>query len=589
MRFPIHQIGDVCPEGIKKAVKMLNMVQTIWRLEWSTEIKKPTSYDPMENLAVIPNGMAGKSFVIGITAGMVEGEHKVSLVEYSALKALISEYEWRELRGYDPPEVFWALALANVCFKASISGGCDQENCLGFKDYTVNNLLLKILELQICSRCGKEVLSKYKYQFPEIQELLDHIKKPKEYGISSVSGKLPHLEILDKQIRGQSQKGNTSIFDGYGIIIVMHFLEDLIPFIEGLITLGAKEESLVLLVKPYPYSQRSVVHSYLQENHPNIIIEYLNTLPPPADILKDLLKTCCSKSQLGKVLVIEDGGYVVPFLHTCYSRKETFCIGAVEQTTKGIRIDEDIEKSYKEKNEELYFPVLNVAKSNFKDKYESPLVGRAVVSSVQRLLSDENFSGEKALVIGFGAVGSEVANALKASLAMIVRVFDWKKEGVVAARIRGFEADVSPLGLVHDVKLIIGTTGDQTIKRDVLEKIKNRAILVSASSDLIEIDIDYLKKMAPVEDYKEGLGTWYARKETGDSYLLLGDGFPINFYSGSGIPNKAIDPILAQLFIGAIHLVKHHGELDHCIHNKIMDTLIKKYELLQDFLDTHGR
>ncbi len=588
MRFPIHQIGDVCPEGIKKAVKMLNKVQTIWRLEWSTEIKKPASYDPMENLSVVPNGMAGKSFVIGITAGMVEGKHKVSLVEYSALKALISEYEWRELRSYDPPEVFWALALANVCFRAAINGSCDQEDCLGFKKYTVDNLLLKVLELQICGRCEKEALSKYKYQFPELKKLLDHLKKPKEYGISPAFNRLPHLEILDRQIRGQLRKGNTFIFDGYGIIIVMHFLEDLIPFIEGLLALGAKKESLALLVKPYPYSQRSAVHSYFHENHPNIIIEYLNKLPPPADVLKDLLETCRSKSQLGKVLVIEDGGYIVPFLHAHYSRKENFCIGAVEQTTKGIRKDEDIEKAYKEKNEELYFPVLNVAKSSFKDEYESPLVGDAVVSSIRRLLSDENFSGGKALVIGYGAVGREVANALKA-VRMIVKVSDIEREPVVAAKIRGFEADVSPLELVRDVKLIIGTTGDQTIKGDVLEKIKNRAVLVSASSDLIEIDIDYLKKMAPVEDYKEGLGTWYTRKESGESYLLLGDGFPINFYSGSGIPNKAIDPILAQLFIGAIHLAKHGGELEHCIHNNIMNKLIKEYELLQDFLDTHGR
>lgn len=235
---------------------MLNMVQTIWRLEWSYEIKNPVSYDPMENLSVIPNGMASKSFVIGIKAGMVEGERKLSLIEYSALKALISEYQWRELRkrNYDPPEVFWALALANVCFQASISGGCDQENCLAFKDYTVNNLLLKILELQICSRCEKKALSKYKYQFPELKKLLDHIKNPKESGKSLLFEK-PKLEILDRQITRQLQKGNTCIFDGYGIIIVMHFLEDLIPFLEGLLELGAKKECIVLVIKPYPYSQ----------------------------------------------------------------------------------------------------------------------------------------------------------------------------------------------------------------------------------------------------------------------------------------------------------------------------------------------
>lgn len=588
MKFPIHQIGNVYPEGVTKAVEMLNMAQTIWSMKFSSEIKKPEGYDPMDYLSVIPDGVADKSFVIGITAAMVEVERKLSLVEYSATKALISEYQWRELRkrNYDPPEVFWALALGNVCFQGSINESCDQDDCLGFKDHTVNNLLLKMLELQICSRCEKKALSKYKYQFPELKRLVDLLKKPKEYG-KLPAFKKPSLEVLDRQIRRQLQKGNTSTFNGYGIIIVMHFLEDLIPFIEGLLALGAKKEAIALVIKPYPYSQRPIVHSYLYKNHPEIVIEYLNTLPPPTDVLKEVVETCRSRSQLGKVLVIEDGGYVVPFLHTNYAREENFCIGAVEQTTKGLKKDEDIEKAYKEKNEKLYFPVLNVAKSTFKDEYESPLVGRAVISGIQRLLSDESFFGEKALVIGFGAVGKEVANALKA-LGMVVKVSDTKREPVVAAKVRGFEAAISPLELVHDVKLIIGTTGEPSIGRDVLEKIKNGAILVSSSSDLIEIDINHLRIMAPEQQYQEGLGTWFTRKGRGGTYLLLGDGFPINFYSGSGIPNRAIDPILAQLFIGAAHLAYHHGKFECCIHN-MMDELIDEYGLLQDFLDTHAQ
>jgi S-adenosylhomocysteine hydrolase len=591
MKFLIHQIGKVCPEGMKKALEMLNTVQTVWRTEFQSEIERPASDDPGDYMSAIPDGTVDKSFVIGVTARMVEQKNKLSLVDHSAMKALISEYQWYQLRkkNYDPPEVFWALALANVCFRCSINESCDQEDCLGFKDYTVDNLLIKLLELRICSCCEKKALAKYKYQFSEFKKLLDILKKPKEYG-EPLPFKKPQLEVLNRQTTRQIKKGITSTFDGYGIIIVMHFLEDLIPFLEGLITLGAKKESITLVIKPYPYSQRSVVHSYLYTNHPEIVVEYLSELPPPNDTLKELVETCRSRSPLRKILVIEDGGYVVPFLHKNYSREDAFCIGAVEQTTKGLRKDEDVEKAYKERNETLYFPVMNVAKSNFKDEYEAPLVGRAVISSIQRLLNDESFFGEKALVIGFGAVGREVANALKEALGMIVRVSDSKRECVAAARVRGFEAAVSPVELVRDAKLIIGTTGRQSIGHDILEKLENGTILVSSSSDLIEIDIEHLGIMAPEQRYEEGLGTWCVRKEGlgEDTYLLLGDGFPVNFYSGSGIPNKAIDPILAQLFIGAMHLAKEHGKLPHSILN-VMDDLIEEYELLQDFLDIHAR
>ena len=596
MNFLIYQVGESLPTGIKQAVEIINRNQTVWKLQWppNGKIDKP-SLNSAKILSLLPSGLDSKtpSFVIGVTKGKVDDiDPMFSILDHSTKKGLITGYRWSLSKGNGsednlPPEVFWAFALSNCCLRASMNN-CLNEDCLGFKDYVCDKLLLKLLNSRICRDCDSKVLEKFKYQVPELRKLLDFLRRPKEYETVPIFEKV-ELEILGRQVRRQTRKGCTSIFKGFGIIIVMHFLDDLVPFLEGLISLGADEDSMVLIVKPYPYAQRATVHSYLYESHRKIRIEYLDILPPSDDLLRDIVEDCKTKSALGKLLVIEDGGYVVPFLHTCYSRKENFCIGAVEQTTKGIRKDEDLEKAYKEKEEKLYFPVLNVAKSRFKDEYESPLVGRAVVSSIQRLLGNESFFGEKALVMGFGAVGREVANALK-TLGMIVKVCDKKLEPVVAAKVRGFEAAVPALALefVRDVKLIIGTTGERSIGHDILENIRNRSILVSSSSDLIEIDIEHLGIMAPQQKYQEGLGTWFTRKQ-GDSYLLLGDGYPINFYSGSGIPNKAIDPILAQLFIGAIHLVEHHGELDHCIHNEIMDPLIKEYELLQDFLDTHGR
>jgi adenosylhomocysteinase len=592
MNFSIHQVGDSLPTGIQEAVDMLNRNQTIWKLHWppKSKIDKP-GYDPTEILSLLPTGVGppSPSFVTGVTKGKVDIDPKFSILDHSTRKGLITDYNWGLSEDYAPPEVFWAFALANCCFRASINTNCQQQDCLGFEDYTFDKLLLNLLSLRICNNCETKALAKFKYQVPELRKLLDSIKRPKEYK-SVPDFRKAELEMLGRQVRRQKQKGCISTFNGYGIVIIMHFLEDLVPFLEGLISLGADEESMVLIVKPYPYAQRPAVHSYLYENHRKIRIEYLNALPPSDDLLKNLIEDCKAKSALGKLLVIEDGGYVVPFLHNNYTEENNFCMGAVEQTTKGLRRDEEIEESYKKLGKKLYFPILNVAKSRFKDEYESPLVGRAVVSSVQRLLSDESFLGEKALVIGFGAVGREVANALK-TLGMIVKVSDKEREPVVAAKVRGFEAAVTPLELVRDVKLIIGTTGEQSIGHDTLEKMKNGAILVSSSSDLIEIDIDHLKIMAPEQRYQEGLGTHFVRKQglSEDTYLLMGDGFPINFYSGSGIPNRAIEPILAQLFIGAIHIAKEYGSLEKHIISDKMDELIKEYKLLQDFLDIHGR
>jgi adenosylhomocysteinase len=258
------------------------------------------------------------------------------------------------------------------------------------------------------------------------------------------------------------------------------------------------------------------------------------------------------------------------------------CVGAVEQTTKGLRQDEEI------KPEDFHFPLLDVAKSNFKDEYESPLVGRAAVSSIQRLLPDESLSGKIALVVGFGAIGREVALALSA-IGMIVRVSDLDARKVAAARVRGFEAAISPMKFAGEAYIVIGTTGTQSVTSDMIDHMKNGTVIASTSSDQVEIDIEYLKQIAE-ERYEEGLGTHFSKKgERTECTLLLADGFPVNFFSGSGIPTKAIDPVLTQLFIGAIHLAKNHAKLQKGILTNKMDNLVDEYGLISDFLQTYVR
>jgi S-adenosylhomocysteine hydrolase len=294
------------------------------------------------------------------------------------------------------------------------------------------------------------------------------------------------------------------------------------------------------------------------------------------------------KSASGKILVIEDGGYLVPFLHNNYSAEENPCIGAVEQTTKGIRKDESLEAEFKKKSKELYFPVINVAKSNFKDQYESPLVGRSAVHCIQQILSDMHFSGKKALVVGFGAVGREVANSLANQLRMIVSVYDADLDKIAAAKVRGYEASQNLPALTKGATIIIGTTGKTSIAKDILENLTDGSILASASSDQIEIDIPYLNIIAKESIYKPGIGTLYKRHKelSDDTYLLLADGYPINFYFGAGIPTRSIDPVLAQLLIGAIHLASEHQRLNKGI-SSIMNDLITQYSLLEDFVNTY--
>ena len=584
--FLVYQIGGQ-PSAIDKAIGMINRTQSVWRLRWAEDkIEKPSNRDPSVHFSLLAReerkvGVCESRFMIGVTEGLVDANNLLSLFDSDSATALITEYEWKAQRSYDLPEIFWALALTNVCFRANVNDSCQQTNCIGYKKHHIDRLLLRVLDIHICDECMNHVSAKYKYQVSDLRNLVYMLKRPREYESSPIPTIEP-LPVLESQLKRQLKLGRTDTFARCGIVLVMHFLTDLVPFIEGLKRLGAEEKSIALLVKPYPYAQRTLVHSIFCQQYPRIRLEYVDKLPPGDDLLAELTAHCQSTSG-GKILVIEDGGYVVPFLHRRYSREKDFCIGAVEQTTKGLREDEKIEPA------EIHFPILNVAKSKFKEEYESPLVGRAAVASIQRLLPDESLSGKKALVIGFGSIGREVANALR-GIGMIVLVCDLDAEAVASARVRGFEAETSSLKLVKEASLVVGTTGRLGIGKELIDNMKGKTIIASTSSDQVEIDTGYLGQLAKYSRYEQGLGTYY---EVGSgssqrTIILLADGFPINFYSGSGIPNKAIDPILAQLFIAAIHIAREHKQLQRGI-LPIMDDLADKYGLLADFLATYSR
>ena len=64
------------------------------------------------------------------------------------------------------------------------------------------------------------------------------------------------------------------------------------------------------------------------------------------------------------------------------------------------------------------------------------------------------------------------------------------------------------------------------------------------------------------------IGTWY-ELANGNKILLLADGFPVNFFSSESVPDKAIDPILTLMFLGAVKLAKE--DLEPKIHKCPID------------------
>lgn len=383
--------------------------------------------------------------------------------------------------------------------------------------------------------------------------------------------------------------GGTRPFEGKIVLMVLHFLADLIPFVEVLSKLGARYEDMILVAKPYPYPKRDEITHALQLLGVNVH-RASDALPVETcshQVLSQL-KSDISRSTK-KIVVIEDGGYFAPLLHTAeFSSLLPRCVGIVEQTAKGAKID-------KKQIPSPQVCVLSVAESEFKRRYEAPEIGRVTVQNISRFVPNVKLSGEHAVLFGFGSIGEHVAYHLNRSFNMGVSVVDSKKDlalmvaqqrkDIVTEAKRSFnELKFTSTGRVT---LAVGTTGEQSISRDIMLKLPDDCILVSTSSDQIEIDVVALKEMSDGEPHEIEEGVQEYTIKSGDSrkrLILLAEGYPINFYGSESLPNDTIDPILTLLILCAAELCGSRREYKKEIDDKSVDEITQYHKLVERIL-----
>lgn len=348
------------------------------------------------------------------------------------------------------------------------------------------------------------------------------------------------------------------VFRGKIVLMVLHFLSDLIPFVENVLRLGARPEDVYLVAKPYPYPRRDAISHSLEAMR--IQFRRATEAESVATKAEEILNLLHQRNDLSRkrLLVIEDGGYFAPLLHrTKHRRLVKRCIGVVEQTTKGIRNSErEIAKG------QPRIPILSVAKSSFKERYESPEIGRATVQNISRFVPNIKLSGRRAVVFGFGSIGMYVAESLNRAFNMGVSVVDNDPQKLVLANHRKdivTEAarSYSKLTQKAETILVVGTTGGgasgrPSVSARLMAQFPDKTILVSTSSDRTEFDVEGLKRMAgnAGERIEEGNTLYrFTSDGTRKSLFLLAEGYPINFYGSDSVPNETIDPIMAMLML----------------------------------------
>lgn len=244
-----------------------------------------------------------------------------------------------------------------------------------------------------------------------------------------------------------------------------------------------------------------------------------------------------------RLIVQEVGGFVTPLLQTYFADQLHLVKGVVEITKQGVWRAADLA---------LDIPVLHCADSEMK-RFEAQRCGETVARCLDGLARGLGLSlaGRRAAVVGAGWIGAGVARGL-ARLDMIPALIDHDPLKVVEARLNGFSAACDNAAL-SGAQLVVGATGRTSLGSAALERLPHDAIVASASSRQLEIDVGWLRRH-PAERVGEGVEAFRLpckRRPGGEKRLLLvNDGFPANFLPGSGsVADEIVETILGELIV----------------------------------------
>lgn len=387
-------------------------------------------------------------------------------------------------------------------------------------------------------------------------------------------------------------------FAGLQGIFVLHYLTDLIPFAQAVLELGLEPEGSIFFYKSrYQYPHRPGVLKWLQGR--GFTVRPVEEVSEYIDELEETLE-----ANNPRFIVVEDGGYITPLLHRMDSPLANHVIGAVEQTTKGLRSTEDwgvAAGGAGDLEGLMRFPLISIPDSRIKQKVEPPLIALNIVNCIQSLDHSISIIGMNIALFGLGTIGMEVYARLR-DLGALVTGYDLDVSRKTEFRMKGGLLAPTAADAVAGKKLVIGCSGRQSITKDVIANLDHGAYIASGSSDLVEIDRDYLedRKLKSVRlgigdrDWEPGRlwsGTRYILPgRPGKEVVLLADGFPVTFWGFAGMPHQGGDLIMTVILLAAADLAARNGApgrkgaYSNRIERHCVDSLGKTYEIEEEYL-----
>lgn len=324
---------------------------------------------------------------------------------------------------------------------------------------------------------------------------------------------------------------NSDLLKSSRLIILEHILPTTEEFVTHLHAAGAAIHTI--FSKPY-----SIDRDVLSRMEKLFNIKHHNYDELEKEgILDECLSEAIAASELDgkRIIIIDVGGY---FCEPIKRLTQTDLIaGIVEDTTFG-------HNRYFSSISNLKFPVFSVARSALKE-IEARFVGRDAVIAMDMLLRNAgiSLSGRRALVLGYGMIGKNVARSLKAH-DLPVSVYDRYDIKNIHAFIDGYRIH-KKRELLKESDIIFSATANMALSYDEIRECKSNVILASVGSKSTEFDVaNVIRHAKKTEKIQDNLIKY---ELTNSKFVIVAKGgAAVNFLLPS-TPKEVLDLVFSEI------------------------------------------
>jgi len=411
--------------------------------------------------------------------------------------------------------------------------------------------------------------------------------------VDNIVTRLPLLDYLDTSYLINDEQP----FTGYKVFAVQHLLGSTVPLFAMFERGGVNPEDITIVGKAYSshpkvvkdlakrgYSIRDDIFDFVEDQPYDEMLEKHIT-----SAFESLLATTNFEDGNTKVLLVDDGGKAIKMLNTKYERFAQY-FTCVEQTSRGAHLLSTID---------LHVPVINVARSEAKTLYESPLIADSMVQEFLESLKNwkEVFKlkNNNVLLLGYGYIGERVCKRLQ-KYGFNITIYDQANDKLIQAENDGFKTINDRVKEYPNVGLIIGCSGAPSIPLDEFSQIKPGTLLVNMASTDLEFSAWNFRKVSSIvyktilpddaEVMKDKVSLpWrslYKITHEHTLFYLANGGFPIDFSGNIDPidPNK-IQLTRALLFGAAIQAIRTKSNRLVNLDSTIQADIVSEYARLQ--------